>query len=55
MNDRDREEQVWLKRRAMDRERKRLAEERDRRMHGDRRTQHVLNGLAKRLKKGVGR
>ena len=40
-----------VNRRALDRERKRLAQERDKRMHGDRRTQHVLNGIRNKLKR----
>jgi len=40
---------------ALDRERKRLRVEAERRMHGDRRTQHVKNGIIKRIKKGFNR
>ena len=42
-------------RKSLDRERKRLVQERNQRMKGDRRTQHVIAGLAKRLRKGVGK
>jgi hypothetical protein len=41
-------------RKNLDRERKRLVKDREERMKGDRRTQHVLNGIAKRIKKGLG-
>jgi len=37
---------------AADRERKRLVREHDKRMHGDRRTQHILNAILKRARKG---
>ena len=39
-----------INRRALDRERKRLVEEQERRMHGNRRQQHVDNGLRRRIK-----
>lgn len=39
------EPDVDVKRRAMDRERKRLIEEQQRRMSGDRRTQHIRNAI----------
>jgi len=42
-------------RKSLDRERKRLKSEREQQMKGDRRTQHVLAGLAKRLRNGVGK
>ena len=38
---------------ALDRERKRLAKDQDKRMHGDRRTQHVLNGIIKKLRRAT--
>jgi hypothetical protein len=40
---------VEYHRRAMDRERKRLVAEREQRMKGDRRTQHIRNAILKRL------
>lgn len=43
--------EVEVRRRAMDRERKRLVEERQRRMSGDRRTQHIRNAIMKRLRR----
>jgi hypothetical protein len=39
-----------VRRRAADRERKRLVQEREQRMGGDRRTQHIRNAILKRLK-----
>jgi hypothetical protein len=42
-------------RKSLDRERKRLKSEREQQMKGDRRTQHVIAGLAKRLRKGMGK
>ncbi len=40
-----------VKRKAADRERKRLVDDAQRRMHGDRRTQHILNAIMKRARK----
>lgn len=42
-----------VKRKAADRERKRLVEDRDKRMKGDRRTQHVLNAIRKRTRRVI--
>jgi hypothetical protein len=56
MNPGEREHQAMVvRRRAADRERKRLVEAQERRMKGDRRTQHVFNAIVKRAKKGSNR
>ena len=40
---------IALRRRAMDRERKRMVTEQEQRMKGDRRTRHIRNAILKRL------
>jgi len=42
-----------IRRRAADRERKRLVQVCERRMGGDRRTQHIRNAIIKRMKGAI--